>query len=303
MSLDTHFLQFSGSRSINQTELAKLTKLTRNTIHSLHQGKGNLQNLLKVMDTLGLQFMGRGLSGGDNIGKQVETLRKRKKLSQTTLGEQAGVTRQTIDKLEKKCIGRVDTLSAIFDALGLKVKLVPVHERKRFTENAANSSTSDEWYTPNSLLNILYESIDDIFDLDPCSPTRNAEKAPVKARKHYTQKNDGLSLPWHGVVFMNPPYSDVSTWTKKAMESTEAGQAKTVIGLVPARTDTRWWNNHCAGKADILFLQGRLKFGTQTNSAPFPSALIFWNAEAELIAAVQKGIPSFHMPKLKNVAE
>lgn len=303
MPLDTHFLQYSGSRSISQTELAKLTKLTRNTIGSLHLSKGNLQNLLKVMDVLELQFSGRGLPGGENIGKQVETLRKRQKLSQTTLGKQAGVTRQTIDKLEKQCIGRVDTLSAIFDALGLNVKLALVAERKRFTENAANSSTSDEWYTPKNLLNILYEAMDDIFDLDPCSPTRNAEKAPVKARTYYTQKNDGLSLPWHGVVFMNPPYSDVSTWTKKAMESTEAGQAKTVIGLVPARTDTRWWNNHCAGKADILFLQGRLKFGTQTNSAPFPSALIFWNAEAELIAAVQKGIPSFHMPKLKNVAE
>ncbi|SCA56538.1 putative DNA-binding helix-turn-helix protein [Candidatus Terasakiella magnetica] len=303
MSLFTNFLHHTSSRSITQTELARLTKLTRNTIRSLHLGKGNLQNLLKVMDALGLQCAARGLPGGDNIGKQVETLRKRQKLSQTTLGEQVGVTRQTIDKLEKQCIGRVDTLSAVFDALGLKVKLTPVHERKRFIENAANSSTSDEWYTPKNVLTIFYDALGGVFDLDPCSPTRNAEKAPVKARKYYTQKNDGLSLPWHGVVFMNPPYSDVSSWTKKAMESCGTGQARTVIGLVPARTDTRWWNNNCAGKADILFLQGRLKFGSQTNSAPFPSALIFWNAEAELIAEVQKGIPSFHMPKLKGAAE
>jgi len=303
MPLDTDFLQHSGSRNINQTELAKLTKLTRNTIRSLHLGKGNLQNLSMVMGVLSLQFAGRGLPGGENIGKQVETLRKRQKLSQMALGEQAGVTRQTIDKLEKQSIGRVDTLSAIFDALGIKVKLAPVQERKRFTENAANSSVSDEWYTPDHILNALYDVFGEKFDLDPCSPTRNADKAPVKARKYYTQKNDGLLLPWHGVVFMNPPYSDVSSWTKKAMNSVLKGQAKSVVGLVPVRTDTRWWNNYCAGKADVLFLQTRLKFGEHSNNAPFPSALILWNVDINQIKAIQQAIPSFHMPKLVNEAE
>jgi site-specific DNA-methyltransferase (adenine-specific) len=57
----------------------------------------------------------------------------------------------------------------------------------------------------------------------------------------------------------------------KACESAEQG-AK-VVCLVPARTDTRWWHDY-AMKGDIEFIRGRLKFGGQKNSAPFPSAII-----------------------------
>lgn len=42
------------------------------------------------------------------------------------------------------------------------------------------------------------------FDLDPCSPRKAA--APVRARVHLTAEDDGLSLAWHGTVFVNPPY-------------------------------------------------------------------------------------------------
>jgi phage N-6-adenine-methyltransferase len=303
MAFDSRYLHFANQRKINISELGQHTSLTRNTLRSLHQGKGNLKSLLQVLDVMRLEIIGRGLPAGSSIGERVEILRKRKQLSKSELARSIDVARQTIIRLEGQSIGRVDTLSKVFDVLGVMAKIGSKDKKKRFTEHAANTSTSDEWYTPENVLKVIYDALGDVFDLDPCSPTRNAEKAPVKARKYYTQKNDGLSLPWHGIVFMNPPYSDVSTWTKKALDSVEEGQAETVIGLVPARTDTRWWNNYCAGKADILFLQGRLKFGSQTNSAPFPSALIFWNAEADLVDAVQKSIPSFHMPKLKDAAE
>ncbi|SCA55925.1 DNA-binding helix-turn-helix protein (fragment) [Candidatus Terasakiella magnetica] len=251
---------------------------------------------------MGLEIVGRGLPAGNNIGQRIEHLRKRKQLSKSELARSVDVARQTIIRLESQSTGRVDTLSRVFDVLGVKAKIEPKDKKKRFTENAANTSTSDEWYTPPHVLDVLY-SVYSVFDLDPCSPTRDEGKAPVKAKKYFTQKNDGLSLPWCGVVFMNPPYSDVASWTKKAADSVERGDAKTVVGLVPARTDTKWWNNNCAGKADILFLHGRLKFGSQTNSAPFPSALIFWNADLVQIQETQKAIPSFHMPKMAISAE
>ena len=75
----------------------------------------------------------------------------------------------------------------------------------------------------------------------------------------------------------------------KARMEAEAGRAGLVIALVPARTDTRWWHDHVAGKADVWLLRGRLAFGDGTMAAPFPSAIVVWSALEEhrlaLIAA------------------
>jgi len=61
---------------------------------------------------------------------------------------------------------------------------------------------------------------------------------------------------------------------RKAYESHLAGA--TVVCLVPARTDTRWWHDY-AMKGRIEFIRGRLKFGNAKNSAPFPSALVIFS--------------------------
>jgi hypothetical protein len=47
----------------------------------------------------------------------------------------------------------------------------------------------------------------------------------------------------------------------------------TVILLLPARTDTKWFHNYCI-EHEIEFLKGRLKFGNAINSAPFPSMIV-----------------------------
>lgn len=74
---------------------------------------------------------------------------------------------------------------------------------------------------------------------------------------------------------MNPPYGrEIKDWMKKAYESSQQGA--TVVCLVPARTDTKWWHDH-ATRGEIHYLKGRLKFGGSKNSAPFPSVVVvFW---------------------------
>ena len=92
------------------------------------------------------------------------------------------------------------------------------------------------------------------FDLAPCSPTANKRTAPVRARVRYTPDDDGLSLSWFGNVFLNPPYGrQLGDWVAKAHAEAEQGNAQTVIALVPARTDTRYWHEHIAGKASVFF--------------------------------------------------
>ena len=80
---------------------------------------------------------------------------------------------------------------------------------------------------------------------------------------------------------MNPPYGEgIGAFVKKAFY--EAAQGATVICLVPARTDTKWWatfydhNIHQQRRPDdeICFLKGRLRFGREINSAPFPSVIV-----------------------------
>ena len=95
----------------------------------------------------------------------------------------------------------------------------------------------------------------------------STDQAARQSRVHYTAEDDGLSLPWHGVVFVNPPYGrELPRWVAKARSEVERGIAKVVVALIPARTDTHYWHDHVAGKADVYFLRGRLRFGTNGQS-------------------------------------
>ena len=130
------------------------------------------------------------------------------------------------------------------------------------------SSKSEEWATPQD----FFEQIDKEFhfNLDVCATAENA-----KCDKYYTKEQDGLSQEWNGIVWCNPPYGrSIGMWVKKAYES-----KATVVLLVPARTDTKWFHDYVRGKAEVRFVKGRLKFGGCKNSAPFPSMLVVYRKE------------------------
>jgi len=130
------------------------------------------------------------------------------------------------------------------------------------------------------------------FDLDPCSPGDGDF-----AKAHFTKSDDGLKLSWFGSVFMNPPYGrTIGDWIAKAKAETESGNARVVVGLVPARTDTSWFHASIAGFATTIFLRGRLSFGDGEQSAPFPSALIVWGGTPEQIDDLVKALPNAWRP-------
>jgi phage N-6-adenine-methyltransferase len=128
-------------------------------------------------------------------------------------------------------------------------------------------SRTVEWETPQAFFDALNEEFH--FDVDVCATPENA-----KCKKYFTQEVDGLSQEWGGVCWMNPPYGrSISRWMEKAYVSSLSGA--TVVCLVPARTDTRWWHDY-AMKGDVRFIRGRLRFGVSKNSAPFPSAVVIF---------------------------
>lgn len=127
------------------------------------------------------------------------------------------------------------------------------------------SSRSDLWETPKELFDELNAEFH--FDLDACALPENA-----KCPRYYSPDQDGLLQPWDGAAWCNPPYGrDVGRWVQKAARSALSGA--TVVMLLPARTDTRWFHKWIYRKAEIRFLRGRLKFGGAKNSAPFPSMI------------------------------
>lgn len=136
------------------------------------------------------------------------------------------------------------------------------------------SSNSNEWSTPQRLfeqLNAVYK-----FTLDPCSTEEN-HKCPT----FFTREDDGLTKSWKGhSVFMNPPYGRViGKWIEKAYKESRDSYT-TVVCLIPARTDTRYWHDYCMKANKIYFIQGRVKFENsekELNSAPFPSAIVVFN--------------------------
>jgi site-specific DNA-methyltransferase (adenine-specific) len=76
-------------------------------------------------------------------------------------------------------------------------------------------------------------------------------------------------------VFCNPPYGrEVGKWVEKSYKEAKKKNT-TVVMLIPARTDTRYFHDYIYHKAkEIRFIKGRLKFGKATNAAPFPSMVV-----------------------------
>lgn len=132
------------------------------------------------------------------------------------------------------------------------------------------SSESYEWYTPQVIIERVIKVLEKI-DLDPCS---NEGEPNIPATRHFTIKDDGLSKEWYGRVYMNPPYGNkIKAWIEKLYNEFRSGRTTEAIALVPARTDTKWWR--ILRNFPVCFIEGRLKFSGQENSAPFPSAVFY----------------------------
>lgn len=134
------------------------------------------------------------------------------------------------------------------------------------------SSSTYEWETPQWLFNDLNQVYG--FTLDVCASEQNR-----KCDAYYTKEQDGLKKKWHGTCWMNPPYGrNIGKWVEKAYTASTIYGA-TVVCLLPARTDTRWFHDYVYGKAEVTFLKGRLRFGGAKVNAPFPSMVAVYSAK------------------------
>lgn len=133
---------------------------------------------------------------------------------------------------------------------------------------------TDTWLTPRFILDALGP-----FDLDPCAAP-DPRPWPT-ADVHYVKEQDGLSLPWEGFVWCNPPFGpEVGAWLARMADHGNG------IGLCAARTETRWFADTVWSRADaVLFLHGRPTFcrpdGTPgSDNSGVPICLVGYGMEA-----------------------
>lgn len=127
--------------------------------------------------------------------------------------------------------------------------------------------TSDQWATPWPVIEDLAEKFGP-FDLDPA-----AQHATAKAPVYFTPDEDGLSRPWFGRVWLNPPYSKPRPWCEKARDEVASGNAECVVMLLPASVDTRWFHDVVLPHAELHFIRGRVRFlGWEGTPIPAPKA-------------------------------
>lgn len=134
---------------------------------------------------------------------------------------------------------------------------------------ADKSGRNSIWLTPPQLL----VPVGSYFPggripLDPATLPSN----PTNAERFFTERDDGLTRPWDGPVFVNPPYSrtrksqrvpPIRLWAAKIHEEALRGQE--ILALLPcgARFSTAYWQDCILGAKELnalCFIRGRVKF-------------------------------------------
>lgn len=136
--------------------------------------------------------------------------------------------------------------------------------KKRF------ESRKQEWATPDVLFATL--SVEFKFDVDLA-----ADRYNTKCQVFFDEQADALVQEWNGVCWLNPPFGDkkhkLIGWIRKSWRETQKDGC-TVVMLIPARTNTKWWHDYCMRAHEVRFICGRPRFGNSDHGLPLPLAIV-----------------------------
>lgn len=129
----------------------------------------------------------------------------------------------------------------------------------RMTGGVMQNSGDPEWFTPKRYIAEVKRVLRQI-DLDPASCSQANEI--VGATRYYTREDDGLSLPWCGRVFCNPPYCrpEVDIFTDRMIRSYTTGTIEAGILLVNSDTSTRRWHKAFEAADSTCLVNHRITF-------------------------------------------
>jgi transcriptional regulator with XRE-family HTH domain len=205
--------------------LADRVGVDAQTVKRLGKGVGRLPTLMATMTAL--DFRMTGLGSGKALPEQLRACRRRRSMSLDELAVRSGLSRATIASLERGG-GSVASL------LRLLAVLAP-HARRRAPERSywgqGDKDDRDCRFTPPDFMAGNYASFGE-NDLDPCARLLS----PVMARRRIllSEGGDGLVDEWAGrLAYVNPLFSELLKWLRRAHDQWHAGKVETVVCLVP----------------------------------------------------------------------
>lgn len=276
------------SVGLTQRALAERIGSDAQTIKRLEKGVGSVRTVTAVMEAL--DFRLTGLGSGETLGEQLRRRRLKRSLTLQTLAERSGLARSTVAGLERD-EGSVASLIAVLAVL------VPGQRRvapERAYWGQRNKRNRDVRLTPPDFMAGIYASFGEI-DLDPCG--NEASVIVARRRILLSEGGDGLRDEWSGgLAFMNPPFSDLLTWLRRAHEQWRLGNVRTVLCLVPVRTDSAWFHDTLSADAHIFLLQGRVRFldlNGRAQPTPFSLMLVTLGTTDEQRVRYQQAAKGF----------
>ncbi len=132
---------------------------------------------------------------------------------------------------------------------------------------------NDSVATPDYMLDDIRSEFGEFFDPCPFDPEF---------------KVDGLKLEdWGETTFVNPPYSDIKPWIEKGLE--EAGKGRTIVFLIPVRTNSAYWQKLVLPYADeIRFLDKCIEFKGYKKTCPFGLCLVVFRSSRKKLTPTIK---------------
>ena len=144
------------------------------------------------------------------------------------------------------------------------------------------SAEKDLWQTPQDLFDAINNEFG--FDMDICASDGNA-----LCSTFFTEERSALGLQWdmyyrHANCFLNPPYSETQLFMERAAQQAKVNNL-TVVALVNANTDTKWFADAVKSANEVRLFTGRIGFvkpnGKKANGNPKGQCLIIWRGNCK----------------------
>jgi phage N-6-adenine-methyltransferase len=288
VELDEHGNVLDGHHRIRACRELGITWWPEVTRHGLSEAE-------KRRHARTLNLARRHLSGEQKRQLIADQLRETPTASDRNIAQDLGVDHHTVADVRQLMVANGEFPQPLprVDKNGvIRVRPVPRSTFRMVPSGTATSTLGSgevEWYTPTAILDAAREVLGG-FDLDPAS---NAiAQQSVRAAAYYTKEDDGLSQPWRGRVWMNPPFSAgiVDKFVAKLVHHVTAGDVTAAIMLVDNRTDTQWFHQAAGACQRICFHRGRIRFMTpdgEPGASPTNgSAIVYFGPEPDLFADV-----------------